>query len=358
MKTFTWIVVLGLVLTGAATARDAGMAEPPQAGAAACVDLDAEGALAAALEGGPELGTPEAYTPPPCVGLFTDVPCSNPFAAWIEQLYRDRITSGCGSGLYCPDNPVTRSQMAVFLERMGRGTDRWPPNVVDVHLVLKDNGSPDPVASGQALLAAVASIPPGLPSGDNPVVVRIGPGSYALGGAKLELPGFVYLHGAGRYVTRIYSNADTPEPVRLKGFTEIKELSIELSSQVGAAIALVVEANTGLRLLEADVSASAAATVADGIAIATSSVYVERSKVSGSLSGGTGYGIYTSGPTPGSVTVHDSYVVGTTHAVYANGAYGVNLDDTMLSGALYKGASASFRCRQVYSTTYTTLACP
>jgi hypothetical protein len=56
-----------------------------------------------------------AYTPPACTGIFFDVPCSSPFAAWIEQLFHESITGGCGGGNYCPDNPNTRGQMAVFL---------------------------------------------------------------------------------------------------------------------------------------------------------------------------------------------------------------------------------------------------
>jgi hypothetical protein len=34
---------------------------------------------------------------------------------WIEQLAAENITGGCATGLYCPDDPVTRAQMAVFL---------------------------------------------------------------------------------------------------------------------------------------------------------------------------------------------------------------------------------------------------
>jgi streptogramin lyase len=56
-----------------------------------------------------------AYTPPLCAGIFPDVPCSNPFADWIEQLFAEGITGGCGGGNYCPDNPNTRGQTAVFL---------------------------------------------------------------------------------------------------------------------------------------------------------------------------------------------------------------------------------------------------
>lgn len=57
-----------------------------------------------------------SYTPPPATGsMFGDVPLSHPFAAWIEQLANEGITSGCGGGNFCPNNPVTRAQMAVFL---------------------------------------------------------------------------------------------------------------------------------------------------------------------------------------------------------------------------------------------------
>lgn len=57
-----------------------------------------------------------SYNPPACtVAPFTDVPCSSPFAPWIAELVRRGIAAGCGNGRYCPDDPVTRGQMAVFL---------------------------------------------------------------------------------------------------------------------------------------------------------------------------------------------------------------------------------------------------
>ena len=62
------------------------------------------------------------FLPPPATGtVFPDVPASNPFARWIEELSREGVTRGCGGGLYCPDNPVTRQQMAVFLLKTHRG---------------------------------------------------------------------------------------------------------------------------------------------------------------------------------------------------------------------------------------------
>jgi|GEM_PF-1703164 len=60
-----------------------------------------------------------SYSPPAVGGStgFTDVPASYWAAAWIKQLVAEGITSGCGSGTYCPESSVTRAQMAVFLVR-------------------------------------------------------------------------------------------------------------------------------------------------------------------------------------------------------------------------------------------------
>ncbi len=48
---------------------------------------------------------------------FGDVPATHWAAAWIKQLVAEGITAGCGNGNYCPEAPVTRAQMAVFLVR-------------------------------------------------------------------------------------------------------------------------------------------------------------------------------------------------------------------------------------------------
>jgi len=58
------------------------------------------------------------YAPPACVtATFTDVPCSSNFAPWIYELVARNITGGCGTGIYCPGDPATRGQMAVFLTK-------------------------------------------------------------------------------------------------------------------------------------------------------------------------------------------------------------------------------------------------
>ena len=58
------------------------------------------------------------YTPPTPQGtVFNDVPVSYWSAGWIEQLAAEGITAGCAVALYCPEQAVTRAQMAVFLVR-------------------------------------------------------------------------------------------------------------------------------------------------------------------------------------------------------------------------------------------------
>jgi hypothetical protein len=63
-------------------------------------------------------------SPKPGFATFGDVPTSHPFHRAIEALYASRITVGCGGGNYCPNDFVTRGQMAVFLAK-GLGLHWW-----------------------------------------------------------------------------------------------------------------------------------------------------------------------------------------------------------------------------------------
>jgi hypothetical protein len=53
--------------------------------------------------------------PNACVGQFVDVPIGHPFCGFVEKLASDGITGGCGGNSFCLDDPVTRGQMAVFI---------------------------------------------------------------------------------------------------------------------------------------------------------------------------------------------------------------------------------------------------
>jgi len=67
------------------------------------------------------------YVPPACTGMFGDVPCPSTFANWIEAMANEGITGGCGGGNFCPQNPVRRDQMAVFLLKAEHGSSYVPP---------------------------------------------------------------------------------------------------------------------------------------------------------------------------------------------------------------------------------------
>jgi hypothetical protein len=57
---------------------------------------------------------PLAY---PATPLFADVPSTHPFFSWIQKMGQIGITSGCTPTQYCPNDTVTRGQMAVFIMR-------------------------------------------------------------------------------------------------------------------------------------------------------------------------------------------------------------------------------------------------
>jgi hypothetical protein len=64
------------------------------------------------------------FNPPACAApnLFVDVPDSSPFCKFIEELANRGVVAGCNPGFYCPDNPVTRAQMSIFVLRTLDGT--------------------------------------------------------------------------------------------------------------------------------------------------------------------------------------------------------------------------------------------
>jgi hypothetical protein len=66
------------------------------------------------------------WVPPAATGLFSDVPAGAQFRDHVEALRNDGITSGCTATTYCPDAPVTRAQMAVFLLRARCGATYLP----------------------------------------------------------------------------------------------------------------------------------------------------------------------------------------------------------------------------------------
>jgi RHS repeat-associated protein len=58
---------------------------------------------------------------------FLDVASDDPFQPYVEKIFRAGITTGCGSGNYCPNDNVSRAQMAMFIARAQAGSDANVP---------------------------------------------------------------------------------------------------------------------------------------------------------------------------------------------------------------------------------------
>jgi len=77
-----------------------------------------------------------SYMPPAATGIFVDVPTSYWAADWIEQFYQDGITNGCSTNplMYCPDQPLSRAEMAVLLLRAKNGSGYSPPSATGIFM--------------------------------------------------------------------------------------------------------------------------------------------------------------------------------------------------------------------------------
>lgn len=56
-------------------------------------------------------------SPAPGTASFADVPVGSALHQYVEALVAAGITAGCGGGNYCPNQAVTRGQIAVFLAK-------------------------------------------------------------------------------------------------------------------------------------------------------------------------------------------------------------------------------------------------
>jgi hypothetical protein len=77
-------------------------------------------ALAVGIPGSAEVAGCWVYykrqvAPGPAAATFSDVPTSSPYFKYVEALYASGIVAGCTATTYCPNNPVTRGQLAIFL---------------------------------------------------------------------------------------------------------------------------------------------------------------------------------------------------------------------------------------------------
>lgn len=86
---------------------------------------------------------------PVCSAAFKDT-CSSPYQADIDWLAKQGLVNGCGNGNYCPNDVVTRGQMAAFLTsalKLPTGPERFGD----------DNGSPYEAAINAVAAAGITS---------------------------------------------------------------------------------------------------------------------------------------------------------------------------------------------------------
>ena len=98
-------------------------------------------------------------------GRFDDVPDSNVFVADIEWLADAGITKGCNppaNTRFCPDNYVTRGQMAAFMHRLAGGDNRTVDGRLDAleHLLAGVSRSGDTLRFSAMNLQIVNSTGP------------------------------------------------------------------------------------------------------------------------------------------------------------------------------------------------------
>jgi hypothetical protein len=74
------------------------------------------------------------FVPDDPVGLFADVPTTHWSARWVEQLWNDGLTKGCGydpgppeQRFYCPGREITKAEMAKFILTGKHGAAYSPP---------------------------------------------------------------------------------------------------------------------------------------------------------------------------------------------------------------------------------------
>jgi hypothetical protein len=67
--------------------------------------------------GGVRIKWERTVNDPPATPTFADVPATDSGYAFIESLVASGVTAGCGGNNYCPDAPLTRRQMAVYLAK-------------------------------------------------------------------------------------------------------------------------------------------------------------------------------------------------------------------------------------------------
>lgn len=262
-----------------------------------------------------------AYTPPACVDgpdLFSDVDPDHPACPWIEKARLDGTTEGCTAGpggRFCPDDPVTRAGLAVFVGKAQRRA-----RVAVVAQSGGDYTSP---------LAAMADVTNWCGVGSQPCVVKLLPGTYNLNQPLTMVP-LVDIEGSGEGVTTI-SAGSGPTIIGATG-TELRQLRVSGGGANGSGV--YASSVTDFRLTHVKITVGAAFTAGDvrGIDLRQSSaVLTHVSVIADALQ------VPAIGVANGSgdlVMTHSSILARTTHGQDAYGVLNYSLNGSPASAKL------------------------
>lgn len=138
-RSIPWMVTVAL-LTVPGGAQDGGESQASLTTALLADELTRE-QLAVRLV---EASEAAAFRPRDCIPgqeMFDDVPASNQFCPFIEDVARRGIVAGCGGGNFCPTAALTRGQMAVFVSRaVAAAKPRWALVDEDGSIVRQSGG--------------------------------------------------------------------------------------------------------------------------------------------------------------------------------------------------------------------------
>jgi hypothetical protein len=208
------------------------------------------------------------------------------------------------------------------------------------------------VASGTALLAAVAALPAA--SENAPLLVKLEPGVYDLGAGQLTLPEWVDLEGSGRDATTITGATCganlSGSTLVIAGRSEVRELTVE-NTCATINVGIAIYANAGARITGAHAVSAGDAGNSMGIIVVGAPVTVSDTIVT-VLDGASDYyadGISTNSPS-GVITLENVDILGsgnfdTMNGIYAWGNAKLTLRNVSVS---LTGSSTTVRGLYVY----------
>jgi hypothetical protein len=211
---------------------------------------------------------------------FDDAPSSYPFFKWIQKMWELGITSGCGPSAYCPDSPVTRGQMAVFIIRTRLGPTaafNYPPDALFNDTIgngfyswIQKMGQlgitagcaagqycPDsPVTRGQMAVFIMRGAFNQLLPGPRPLVLSVVPNTASPGQTMS-----VSITGQNTYF-----NGGTPQVTAGPGIT-VTNISVSSATTLTAQLSVAPDAATGPRSITVTIPGEIEATLPNGFRV-------------------------------------------------------------------------------------------